>query len=133
MNLKNDHSSKTEDYSNIITIFSVLLLIEYTNETYDVWDLFLGFVILLIGYKLKDNKEISSDRLYQFLFNSIIALGVFEIMNSLLAFSFWLCPTFKKCLLERFLPFDSLSFLRFLFFLILILIAYFGAWIKKMS
>lgn len=39
-----------KEYANLITIFAVILAVEYSTGKHDIWDLGLGIVSAFMGY-----------------------------------------------------------------------------------
>ena len=72
-------------YVELLTIFSVVLAVEYSNTSYDVWDLFLGIVVVIVSYKylalLRDEKNFT----ISFLTSMVFSLGIVTIIGSIVS------------------------------------------------
>ena len=74
------------DYEGLITVFAIMLTIEYTSDCYDLWDTLFGVFAFYIGYFLYLENDITKkDNFYKLLASSLTSLGILTILYSLLS------------------------------------------------
>ena len=74
---------KADDYSGIITIFGVLLAVEYASGAYDLWDIFIGILCLLIGRHYVRAAIQKKDGFYSFITGCLLSLGWVGIISGI--------------------------------------------------
>ena len=71
------------DYSNLITVFAIIISVVYSSENYDVWDIYIGFITIIIGMAfIKDAKRLN-DSWFSFFTASLLSLGVVVLISSI--------------------------------------------------
>lgn len=71
-------------YEGLVTVFAVMLAVEYANGLYDLWDAFIGLLSIYLGsayWRLAKEKH---DFLYSLLTVSLISLGIVSVIISII-------------------------------------------------
>lgn len=95
LSMSNSDKDVNGNYANLVTVIAVLIVVFYTQDKYDVWDAFLGFVGILLGRKYATSLK-HSDMLFTFLVASLLALSGSAILWTGIEV-FWLADEFKIC------------------------------------
>jgi len=78
---------ESSKYEGLITIFAIILTVEYSSEIYDLWDIFLGLLVIYIGiFKYWDEAKKKKDNFYYILTTNLIGLGILNFINSIISF-----------------------------------------------
>ncbi len=119
MNLK--LSKDINHYEGLITVFAIILAVEYSSETYDLWDIFIGLISIYIGcYGYWEIAKKETDGFYSILTSSIISLGITTITSSIIYMTYSCFYSIELIKSYTFL----IENIRFLFFIILIFFIY---------
>ena len=70
-----------DEYAGLVTVFAVLLAVEYAGGAYDIWDIFVGVLCFFIGWKYRQEAMEKMDRLYTFLTGCLLALGIVGVLS----------------------------------------------------
>ncbi len=72
-----------DQYSGIVTVFSVLLAVEYAGGLYDLWDVFVGVICLYVGNSFIKGAREKADALYSYVTGCLLSLGVVGIISGI--------------------------------------------------
>lgn len=72
-----------DDYAGIITVFGVLLAVEYASGAYDLWDIFIGVLCLVIGGRYVNAAIQKRDKFYSFITGCLLSLGWVGIFSGI--------------------------------------------------
>jgi|GEM_PF-7073428 len=68
-------------HAALATLLAIVLMVAYDSDPYDIWDLFTGFIVVLISWEYLAY-EIYFDRISSFLASTIFASGLVTIVCS---------------------------------------------------
>jgi len=97
-------------YEGLITVFALILVVEFGSGVYDSWDLLLAVIAVFIGLKYKVVAIELNDDFYTFLTSCLISLGLISLVLSILG---W-CSDIEHTMLRLNRPTENLRFLVFL-------------------
>lgn len=63
-------------YEGLVTVFALMLAVEYATGFYDLWDIFIGLLSIYLGYVYWKSAKENKDFLYSSLTASLISLGI---------------------------------------------------------
>jgi len=87
MNEKFKPKLEINKYEGLITIFAIILAVEYSSDAYDLWDGFLGLLVIYIGFfKYWEEAKKEKDFLHSILTTNLIGLGILNTVNTLVSF-----------------------------------------------
>jgi hypothetical protein len=69
------------NYANLVTVFAVIVAVEYSSERYDAWDALIGIISIMLGYSFIKVAHQYRDKFYYFLTSSLISLGLLSVFN----------------------------------------------------
>ena len=81
--MKDYNLKETGKYAELLTLFAIILSVEYSDSKYDIWDIFVGFLIIIISLVYAQTEESKDDRLLAALISFNFALGTVIIISSL--------------------------------------------------
>lgn len=68
-------------YEGLVTVFALMLAVEYASATYDLWDIFIGTLSIYLGTAYWKQAIENNDFLYSALTVSLISLGIVTIIS----------------------------------------------------
>ena len=78
------------EYANLVTVFAIIVAVEYSSGKYDQWDFLIGLVSVLLGLSFVKKSYENKDFFYTILTSSLISLGVVSIGSSIFSFIYLL-------------------------------------------
>lgn len=82
-------SDKINICEGLITVFAIILAVEYATEGYDLWDIFIGVIVIYLGvYGYWDKAKQENEFLYYVLTTNLLSLGILNIFNCIIYFIF---------------------------------------------
>ncbi len=88
-----------DEYANLVTVFAVIIGVEYSTDGYDIWDILLGVFAIVLGSSFIKNAKKNDDFWYSFITVSLMSLGLVNIFG---------CFPFTSCNSTQFVP-DSFN------------------------
>ncbi len=70
------------EYANLVTAFAIIGAVEFLNNGYDVWDIFIGVIAIILGYSFVSDAKINKDFWYTFFTTSLMSLGAVIIISA---------------------------------------------------
>ena len=67
-------------YEGLVTVFALILAVEYASGSYDLWDIFIGLLSVYLGSLYWQKSEEQHDFLYSLLIASLIGLGIVTLI-----------------------------------------------------
>lgn len=68
-------------YEGLVTVFALMLAVEYASGFYDLWDVFIGTLSIYLGSIYWESAKKNNDFLYSTLTASLISLGIVSIIS----------------------------------------------------
>ena len=76
---------KAEKYSGLITITAVIIAVEYSDSPYDIWDMLLGVLVIIVSFFYAKDVNSKKDGLFSvFLVGNLFTLGFIAILYTIL-------------------------------------------------